>query len=300
MLAEVEASGRIKHVRAAVLTALAGLGAGAGGVERQEAETARAYLEAMAARQLAAGADYLDVNVDETADDPAIQRAAMRWMVTTIASVSSAPLALDSSSADLLREGVEALPAGAPRPLLNSASLERTDVLDLAAAGRCEVVLSAAAGTAPPATADAKVEAASRVLEAALERGIPPGACHVDTLVLPVAVDPDAGRAFLEAVARLRDTYGPGIHLTGGLSNVSFGLPSRKILNEVFIDLALEAGVDSAIVDPVGTDLDAALAPDRSTRLYALAADALTGRDPYCMAFLTAYRDGSLEVAARS
>jgi len=294
MLADVEASGRIKHVRAAVLAALAGSAPDAGQDLLDEAATARAYVEALAARQLAAGADYLDLNIDEVADDLATQRAAMRWLVTTIAAVSPVPLALDSSSADLLAEGLERLPPDAPRPLLNSATVERPDVLDLAAKGGCEVVLSAAAGTDLPGTADAKVEAGSRVLEAALSRGIAPGSCHVDMLVLPVAVDPGSGSAFLEAVARLRETYGPGIHLTGGLSNVSFGLPSRKALNEVFIDLAVEAGVDSAIVDPVGTDLDRALAPDRSTRLYALAADALTGRDPYCMAYLTAYRDGTL------
>jgi cobalamin-dependent methionine synthase I len=298
MLADVEASGRIKHVRAAVLTALAGAAAGASAEELEAAATARAYVEAMAARQLAAGADYLDLNIDEVADDLATQRAAMRWLVTTIAAVSPAPLALDSSSADLLAEGLAALPPDAPRPLLNSATVERPDVLDLAAGGGCEVVLSAAAGTDLPATADAKVDAGSRVLEAALSRGIAPGACHVDVLVLPVAVDPESGSAFLGAVGRLRETYGPGIHLTGGLSNVSFGLPSRKALNEVFIDLAVEAGVDSAIVDPVGTDLDRALDPDRSTRLYGLAADALTGRDPYCMAYLAAYRDGSLAAPA--
>jgi 5-methyltetrahydrofolate--homocysteine methyltransferase len=294
MVAEVEASGKIKHVRAAVLAALAGAAPGADAREVSEAAVARAYVEAMAARQLAAGADYLDLNVDEVADDTATQLAAVRWLVPTIAAVSPVAVALDSSSAELLAAGVAALPEGSPRPLLNSATLERTDVLDLAAAEGCEVVLSAAAGTDLPGTADAKVEAGSRVLEAALARGIAPGACHVDVLVLPVAVDPASGSSFLEAVRRLREIHGPGIHLTGGLSNVSFGLPSRKALNEVFIDLAVEAGCDSAIVDPVGTDLARALDPDRSTRLYALAADALTGRDPYCMTFLTAFRDGSL------
>ena len=297
MLAEVETSGKVKHVRAALLAALAGSAPDAGPGALDDAATARAYVELLAARQLAAGADYLDLNIDEVADDLDTQRAAMRWLVATVTAVSPVPLALNSSSAELLGEGVSALPPESRRPLLNSATLDRPDVLDLAATEGCDVVLSAAFGTDLPGTADAKVEAGSRVLEAALSRGIQPAACHVDTLVLPVAVDPGSGAAFLEAVARLRETYGPGIHLTGGLSNVSFGLPSRKILNEVFIDLALEAGLDSAIVDPVGTDLDRALTPDRSTRPYALAADALTGRDPYCMAFLAAYRDGSLAVA---
>ena len=120
------------------------------------------------------------------------------------------------------------------------------------------------------------------------------GALHVDPLVLPVAVEPEVGAWFLEAVRTLRATFGPEIHLTGGLSNVSFGLPLRKLLNDVFIDLAAEAGADSGIIDPVASDPRRIFAQDRSTRAYRLAADLLTGRDPYGMEFLAAYRAGEL------
>jgi cobalamin-dependent methionine synthase I len=286
-------SPRVKHVRAALLAGLAAEGSDEASI-LADAAAARRYVEAMAARQVAAGADYLDVNVDEVADDLPTRIAAMEWLVRTLTETSGHPLALDSSASEILLAGLDALPADAPRPVLNSASYERLDVLDLAAARRCPVVLSAAAGTEMPSTADAKVAAGTRILEAALERGIAPDACHVDVLVLPVAVDPEAGRAFLEAVARLRERHGPGVHLSGGLSNVSFGMPVRRILNEAFIDLALEAGLDSAIVDPVGTDLERAMQPDRTTETYRLAADALLGRDPYCVDFLTAYREGTL------
>lgn len=279
-------SPRVKHIRAALLAGLTG--------DAEDAGAARAYLEASAVRQVAAGADFLDLNVDEVTDDLPTRLAAMRWLVGVVAAVTPTPVSLDSSSVDILREGLAALPAGGPRPLVNSASLERPDVLDLVVEGGCSVVLSAAAGTDLPATAPAKFDACSRILDAALARGVAPDACHVDPLVLPVAVDPASGAAFLEAIRLLRGRYGAAIHVTGGLSNVSFGLPARKILNEAFIDLAVEAGLDSAIVDPVGTDLARALDPDRSARGYALAVDALTGRDPYCGEFLAAYRSGAL------
>jgi 5-methyltetrahydrofolate--homocysteine methyltransferase len=95
-------------------------------------------------------------------------------------------------------------------------------------------------------------------------------------------------------VRTLRATYGPEIHLTGGLSNVSFGLPLRKLLNDVFIDLAAEAGADSGIIDPVASDPRRILAQVREGRAQELAANLLTGRDPFGMEFLTAFRAGEL------
>jgi 5-methyltetrahydrofolate corrinoid/iron sulfur protein methyltransferase len=274
------ADGKVKHVAAALL---AGLG---GGPE--------AYVRWVAARQLDRGADYLDVNVDEVGMDAALQADAMRWVVGILTDFADTPLSLDSSSAATLEVGLDALPPDAPTPLLNSASAERPDVLDLAAARAAAVVLSAAGKGAPPSTAEAKTAAATAIAERAAGLGVPPERWHLDPLVLPVAVDPDAGRAYLEAVTGIRAALGEAPHVTGGLSNVSFGLPVRALLNRVFVDLAVTAGADSGIVDPVGLDIAAALDPDRDAPAYRLAADALTGRDAYCMAYLTAYRSGQL------
>jgi 5-methyltetrahydrofolate--homocysteine methyltransferase len=145
-----------------------------------------------------------------------------------------------------------------------------------------------------PASAAERVANATRIVEEATRRGMALGGLHVDPLVLPVAVEPEVGAWFLEAVRALRTMYGPEVHLTGGLSNVSFGLPLRKLLNDVFIDLASEAGADSGIIDPVASDPRRIFAQDRGGRAQALAADLLTGRDPFGMAFLSAYRAGEL------
>lgn len=279
------ADGKVKHMAAALLAGLA---------DGPDGAAAEGYVRWVAARQLDRGADYLDVNVDEVGQDPALQADAMRWLTGVLTGAFDVRLSLDSSSAATLLVGLDALPADAPMPLLNSASAERPDVLDLAADRATAVVLSAAGKGAPPATADAKTVAATAIADRAAALGIPPDRWHLDPLVLPVAVDPESGRAYLEAVAAIRAAVGEEAHLTGGLSNVSFGLPVRALLNRVFVDLAATAGADSGIVDPVGLDLSAALQPDREDPAYRLAADALTGRDAYCMAYLTAYRAGEL------
>ncbi len=276
---------KVKHVKAAVLAGLAG---------GTDAALGRGYVRFLARRQVEAGADYLDLNVDEASNDVDGRVAAIRWLVGAVEDATPAALALDSSAPEVLRAGLAAAARTAGAPLLNSASLERLDVLDLAATESCTVVLGASGEQGMPASAAERVANAERIVEEAARRGMTLGALHVDPLVLPVAVEPEVGSWFLEAVATLRTEYGPEIHLTGGLSNVSFGLPLRKLLNDVFIDLAAEAGADSGIIDPVASDPRRILAQDRGGRAQALAANLLTGRDPFGMEFLTAYRAGEL------
>jgi 5-methyltetrahydrofolate--homocysteine methyltransferase len=276
---------KVKHVKAAVLAGLAG---GA------EAALGRGYVRFLARRQAEAGADYLDLNVDEASNDVDGRVAAIRWLVGAVEDATGAALALDSSAPEVLRAGLAAAARSAGAPLLNSASIERIDVLDLAAAEACAVVLGASGEHGMPASAAERVTNAERIVEEATRRGMALGALHVDPLVLPVAVEPEVGAWFLGAVRALRATYGPEIHLTGGLSNVSFGLPLRKLLNDVFIGLAAEAGTDSGIIDPVASDPRRIFGQDRSSRAYTLAADLLTGRDAFGMEFLTAYRAGEL------
>ncbi len=182
--------------------------------------------------------------------------------------------------------------------LLNSASLERPEVLDLAADTGCAVVLAASGLGGMPANAEERVTNAISIAEQAMARGIEGGLLYVDPLVLPVAVEPDAPAHVLEAARRLRAEYGDAIHLTGGLSNVSFGMPERRLLNDVFIDLAAEAGIDSGIIDPVASDLTRVFTADRDTDAYRLAADLLEGRDPFGGEYVTAFRAGRLAEVA--
>lgn len=277
--------GRIKHVASAVRWGLAG---------GSQADLAAAYIRAMAARQEAAGADWLDLNADEVASDSETRAAAMTWLVHVVEAAAGVPLSIDSSDVKVLAAGVAASAQPVGRLLVNSASLERPEVLDLVADTGCAVIVAASGRSGMPANAAERVANAIALIEEAVARQIPPELLYVDPLVLPVAVEPDAPGHVLEAARQLRAEYGHAIHLTGGLSNVSFGLPERRLLNDVFIDLAADAGIDGGIIDPIASDLARVFGADRDSEPYRLAADLLLGRDPFGGEYVAAFRAGRL------
>jgi 5-methyltetrahydrofolate corrinoid/iron sulfur protein methyltransferase len=280
-------AGRVKHVASAVRWGLD---------DGPEAEIAEDYVRAMAARQEAAGADWLDLNADEVAPDSGTRVAAMEWLVATVEATAGVPVSIDSSDVAVLRAGVAASRRPMGAPLVNSVSLEHPELLEwVAAVG--PVVLAATGPGGMPADAEARVRNATALLEAAFRAGVAPSDALLDPLVLPVGVAPDAGAHALEAARRLRTDFGTEFHLTGGLSNVSFGMPARRLLNDVFIDLAAEAGFDSGIIDPVASDLGRVFTLDRETDAWRLAADLLLGRDMFGGEFVGAFRAGRLAEA---
>ena len=84
------------------------------------------------------------------------------------------------------------------------------------------------------------------------------------------------------------------MRISGGQSNVSFGLPARKLINDTFIRLAIEAGVNSGIVNPVETNIERIMSMDMESEKCKAAKDMLTGQDEYCMTFISKYREGAL------
>jgi 5-methyltetrahydrofolate--homocysteine methyltransferase len=273
------AEGRVKHVMIAIRHAMAG------------GEEGMIYLRALIDKQVRAGADYLDLNIDEISLKLPEQIAAIEWLVRTVESLTPVPVAVDSSNLDVLRAG---LAASSGKPMLNSASLERLDGLDVARDNGLPVVVTAAGESGMPQDDEERVANASRMVDAALDRGIPLERLYIDPLVFPISVDTTYGNHCLDAIRKLRAKYGPAIHISGGLSNVSFGLPCRKLINEVFLNLAAEAGADSGIVDPVANDLNQVFTASRDAAPYKLAEGMLLGRDRNCKAFLRAYRKGEL------
>ena len=277
--------GRIKHVALAVEAAM---GDGAG-----EA-TGREYLHRVVLDQERAGAHYLDINVDEISLRTAEQRRAMTWLVGYVRSLTDLPISVDSSDISVIDTGLAAASGGGRRPLLNSASLERTEAVQLAVDHRARVIVTAAGAEGMPSDAAERVDNASAMVEEALGAGIELGDIFVDPLVFPISVDAGFGLHTLDAIRTLRGRFGAGINITGGMSNVSFGIPARKLMNTVFINLAVEAGADSGIIDPVMNPLADVFAADRDTKAYRLAKDVLLGRDEFCMNYITAWRKGGL------
>jgi len=278
--------GRVKHVKIAVQAAMSGREPGA--TEGLE------YLRTMVRRQEQAGADFLDLNVDEVSLRLEEQKTAMSWLVRTVQAMSSLPVSVDSSNVEIIQVGLEAClkKAGA---LLNSASLERLEALELAKQHNCRVIVTAAGEKGMPQNDDERVVNASRMVNAALAKDIAIQDIYIDALVFPISVESQFGNHCLQAIRRLRKEYGPEIHITGGLSNVSFGLPCRRLINDVFIILAVEAGTDGGIMDPITSSLANVLSIDRQSSAYQLAEDMLLGRDRNCKNFLRAYRKGELQ-----
>lgn len=280
-------AGRVKHVMVAVLEGMA---------NGPDAEVARAYVRWMAARQIAGGAAYLDLNVDEVSPDVDGRLEAMAWLVRVVGPATTVPLSIDSSDSAVMAVGLDLVDpgwAGGAQPLLNSAAADRADVLEMAAQRGSPVVLSSTGATMPTGTEERMVRAVE-MIEMAVARGMDLSALHVDPLVIPIGVDAEAGAAYLEAVRQLRERYGPKLHITSGVSNVSFGMPARRLISDVFLDLCVQAGQDSGIVDPVAANVARALAPDRTSEAYRLAADLLTGTDVFGVEFIEAFRAGRL------
>jgi 5-methyltetrahydrofolate--homocysteine methyltransferase len=283
--------GRVKHVMVAVRAAMY--------YEGETAAEGMRYLQTLIDKQVKAGADYLDLNVDEFSWNLPEQKAAMRWLVGAVEPLSPVPLSIDSSNQEILWEGIQACQGRAGKPMLNSASRERIEALDVAASHGLPVVVTAAGGSGMPSNAEERIANASYIIDAALAKGIPLERMFVDALVFPISVDSQFVVHCLDAFRHLRGKYGEAIHLTGGLSNVSFGMPCRKLINEVFLNVAVEAGADSGIVDPVTSNLNRVFVADKSSRPYQLALEMLLGGDPGCTNYLDAYREGELEPAAR-
>ena len=243
-----------------------------------------ATIQDLAIKQVQAGAAWLDVNAgtrpDREADD-------LIWLVDTIQAVVDTPLCLDSASPNALRA---AIPATHKTPMINSISGEPerlAGILPIVAEHGCEVIALCMDDKGIPGTAQARLDVIGKVFVETRRAGVLDEKVYVDPLVMTIATNIEAGGIILNTMRAIRAEF-PQAHISCGLSNVSFGLPVRALINRTFLVLALEAGMDTAIIDPNDRELQAAM----------MAADLLLGRDKHCLKYTRAYRAGLLERAA--
>ncbi len=253
----------------------------------------RAALEAMdasaiqqeARAQDAAGAHYIDVNGGTF---PGREPELLSWLVDTVQAVTAKPLCLDSPDATAL---AAALPrVKTPPPMINSINLERDRyerILPLVRDHRTKVIALCQGEDVPAATAAQKVALGSELVERLTRAGIPLDDIYVDPLVFPLGTDSQSAQATIEAIGTLMQRF-PGVHTICGLTNVSHGLPARKLINRTFLVGAMGRGMDAAIVDPTDPQLVSAL----------FAARAVFGQDEYCMELIEAFRAGAVTALA--
>ena len=150
---------------------------------------------------------------------------------------------------------------------------------------QCKVIaLTSSKEKGIPTTSAERLAIARDLAQEVTRYGIPLEDIYFDPLVLTLSTDQKNGLVFLETLRQIKEAL-PGAKTVSGLSNISFGLPKRKLINKAFLVLALGSGMDAAIMDPTDKEMLAAL---RAT-------EALLGQDPYCVQYLKAFREGRLE-----
>lgn len=276
--------GKIRHIALAIYHAYEG--------SSENRKTGEEYLCWAAERQIERGATFLDVNVDEYSYDPAVTGEIMKWLVTFLSERYETPLSIDSSNINTLAAGLECCRKDTV-PMVNSVSLEREEAVEVIMQYQAHAVVSAAGKKGLPSTADERLANFAAILEILDNAGMERSKMHLDALVLPISVDPSNGKNFLESVAKAKEKF-KGVNLTGGLSNVSFGMPNRKLLNLVFTWLFVEAGGNGGIIDPVQMSPADVVALDLESESFRLARAVLEGIDLYGMKYIRAYRAGKL------
>ena len=223
-----------------------------------------------AVNQAKAGADLLDVNMGVGGID---QAAAMKRAICEISQISDAPLAIDTGDAKALEAGLRAYPG---RALINSVSAEKDrlrDFLPLAKKYGAAILCLPITEDGVPKTAKERIAVIRSILDAARKYGLSDGDFLLDALVMTVSAQADACQEVLATLQGYRQEF--GYPSTMGLSNISFGLPNRPLINSTFFAMCLAAGLDAPIMNPYDESMQNAL----------LASAALLGKDPNGLAF---------------
>ncbi len=247
-------------------------------VARAIAERDAVAIESLATAQSEAGADWLDVNAGT---HPAQETEDLLWLIGVIQGVVDTPLCLDSANPAALAAAMEVT---RKTPLINSISGEPErlkNILPLVAKSGSPVIALAMSEQGIPETSEARMIIIRMIMQAIGESNIEQERVYLDPLVMTIATNNNSGRITLETIRAIRAEF-PEAHITMGLSNLSFGLPARALISRSFLTLAMEAGLDSAIIDPTDRELMAAIKT----------ADLVLGRDRHCLNYIRAYRGG--------
>lgn len=240
-----------------------------------------AFIKDEAKAQDMAGADYIDVNAGTFVGEEARR---LKWVIDVVQEATEKPLCIDSPDPEVIRAMV---PFARKTPLINSITLEKErieGILPIVAEYGTKVIALCQSEESMAETFEDKLVIAEKLVEKVTSAGIPLGNLYIDPLVYPLSTNPQSAVATLQAIKKIMELF-PGVHTTCGLTNVSYGLPARKLVNRAFLVSAVAYGLDSAIMDPTDRNLYSALQ----------AALVVNGRDDFCMNFITAFREGRIE-----
>jgi 5-methyltetrahydrofolate--homocysteine methyltransferase len=244
----------------------------------------RAFLEELARAQAAAGADYIDVNVGTGRASPEQEIADMEWLIEVVQTVTDRPLTIDSDNPQVIAAGLRRYRG--QRPMINSvnAEAERLSALGHLAMEHDALLVALTMGSGGiPDTIEERLDACDRIMEGLSASGVAPERILFDPLVLPISVDPRQGVVTLRTLEQIKSRY-PDAGTFMGLSNISYGLPQRKVINRSFLLMAAYAGLDAVIMNALDTKMMGLVK----------VAEMLTGADPRCKGYLKAHRRGAI------
>ena len=242
-----------------------------------------AFIVKEAVSQIRAGAHYIDVNCAVTSGDEVQD---IDWVVSVIQSeIKDASLCIDSPNYLAIERALNVYKAKGGL-IINSITGEESrikHILPLAKKHKAKVVALTMDEKGMPATASERLAIAKRVIERVSREGFRAEDLFFDPLIRPVSVEIDQVKEFLKSIPLIKGLNGP--KTICGLSNVSFGLPHRSLINSTFLTMAIQAGLDAAILDPLDKNMLASITASQS----------LLGMDEYCTEYIRAFREGKFE-----
>ncbi|MGQ9509721.1 MAG: dihydropteroate synthase [Thermodesulfobacteriota bacterium] len=237
------------------------------------------FLRELAKIQYECGAHLLDVNAGVASGN---EEEDLPWLVEIVQKEVPIPLMLDSANPKALIAALGVYRHPEP-PILNSITGEREKwnrLSSVIAENKCKVVVLLMDDQGIPKTIEERVRIARKLSRDLIELGIPPDHIYFDILVLSVAVEPNAALITLDTIKTMRSHF-PNSHIICGVSNVSMGLPGRRLINRTFLNMAIYAGLDTLLID----------VRDQALMSSVYAAKILLNQDPYCLGYLKAYRE---------
>jgi cobalamin-dependent methionine synthase I len=245
-------------------------------VEKRDA----AYITADVQKQVKAGADYIDVNSGSRIGS---EMEDLRWLVDVVEAAVNVPLALDSPDPNVLLAMMKRVKQN---PMINSTTAEasRFEAMKAVVQEReCDLVALCMDERGIPRSVDQILGNASSLVQNLTKLGMSIEKIHLDPMIQPISVNKENGTLAVETIRRLHQEF-PGVKTICGLSNISFGLPNRFLVNRLFMVLCIGAGLTGALVDPL----------DQKMMTNILVTETLVGKDNFCLKYLKASRAGTL------
>jgi cobalamin-dependent methionine synthase I len=242
------------------------------------------FIRRLARTQFEAGCNYIDINAGTlTSGEP----EALEWLTKVVQDAAPAPICFDTPNPEALERALSTYDTERGQPFINSITAETTryaKILPFVLEYKSKVIALAMddAGIQPdPAK---RLSVARKLIEDLTAAGVPLADIYIDPLTFPIGSGSDVARTMLEIIASVKSEY-PGVQTIAGLSNVSHGMPARKLLNSAMTILCLGRGLDAGILDP----------NDRYLMALIAATEALLGKDEFCANYISLYRKGAFE-----